>query len=409
MEFDYKASFFADKALIVDKKTGICLKMDLDKYNSCSQDEILQKLRSINDMGIFSLPYEKISVNTAYIFVTNNCNLYCQFCSMRSDNKKIEKINLLWSEIGENLIQQLKEINPRKIIISGGEPLLLKELPEILEEIKKEIGAKVILQSNGWLLTGDRIAQIQGNIDSIELSTSHVIYNDNLESILKILKGYNTETVLTFVYEREEDCERMKKIIDLAARYETDFLLHFVDYAGSAADNNYLLLDADSRLKIYHEFAKYLIEKGYTEKSFAEGLFVPIMPSHPCSAYGKMVAVYPNGNIYMCHSLVSEKFMLGNLADVTSIKDNLDQARSSEEIKSCFDINNNQKCKECKFNIICGGFCPNISKIESLQNCSLKKIMYIFNLFFFKLNNSNKQNLENFISFCENQKYIPYL
>lgn len=53
MEFDYKASFFADKALIVDKKTGICLKMDLDKYNSCSQDEILQKLRSINDMGIF--------------------------------------------------------------------------------------------------------------------------------------------------------------------------------------------------------------------------------------------------------------------------------------------------------------------------------------------------------------------
>lgn len=409
MEFEYKTSVFLDKVVIVDKKTGICLKMNLDKYNSCSKDDILQKLASINEMGVFSIPYEEILVNTAYIFVTNNCNLRCEFCSMRSNNEKIEKVNLAWSEIGENLIKQLKKLKPRKIIISGGEPLLLKELPEILAKIKKEIGSKVILQTNGRLLNRNKISEIQSNINSVELSTSHVIDNDSLENTLKILKTYNIEIVLTFIYEKEEDNYRMKRLIDLAAKYDTDFLLHFVDYAGSAADNDYLFLNSNSRLKVYYEFAKYLIKKRYIKKRFAEGLFVPIVPSHPCSAYGKMVAIFPNGNVYMCHSLINEKFMLGNLSNLINLQDNLAQVRDDKEIKDCFDLRNNQKCLECKFNIICGGFCPNISNIESMQDCYLRKIMYVFNLFFFKHNNSSEENLRSFMNYCENKMYIPYL
>lgn len=409
MEFDYKTSVFFDKAVIVDKKTGICFKMDLDKFNSNSEDDIVQKLISINKMGVFSASYKKVSVNTAYVFVTNNCNLRCDFCSMRSNNEEIEKINLAWSEVGEKLIRQLRELRPRKIIISGGEPLLLKELPEILMKMKKEVGSRVILQSNGRFLTEKKVDEIQSNIDSIEISTSHITDYDSLENTLKLLKRNNIDIVLTFIYEREKDKYRMRNVVDLAAKYETDFLLHFVDYAGSAADNNYTFLDSETRLKVYYEFAEYLLEKGYAEKQFAAGLFMPIMPSHPCSAYGKMVAIFPNGNAYMCHSLVYEKFKLGNLADVTSLKDNLEQVRNNEEIRNCFELSNTPKCLECKFNIICGGFCPNISKIENMQDCYLRKIMYIFNLFFYKQNSTNEENLRNFMTYCENKKYLPYL
>lgn len=80
----------------------------------------------------------------------------------------------------------------------------------------------------------------------------------------------------------------------MAAYYDADFLLHFVDYAGSAADRGYPLLNYQERLKVYCYFAKYIIEKGYTNKRFAGIKAAMILVDPKCgSEYGITYKIPP--------------------------------------------------------------------------------------------------------------------
>ena len=79
--------------------------------------------------------------------------------------------------------------------------------------------------------------------------------------------------MLTFTYQNEKEKMLLREIIDMAAYYDADFLLHFVDYAGSAADRGYPLLNYQERLKVYCYFAKYIIEKAIRINVFAGNLF----------------------------------------------------------------------------------------------------------------------------------------
>ncbi|MDD5696718.1 MAG: radical SAM protein [Candidatus Pacebacteria bacterium] len=90
------------------------------------------------------------------IHVIENCNLRCVYClsnapfiNEKNDNGK-EKLSL--DEIKNN-IKQAKELGIKVVSITGsGEPLLYKNLKELIEFIK-ELGLGVVLFTNGLLLT----------------------------------------------------------------------------------------------------------------------------------------------------------------------------------------------------------------------------------------------------------------
>ena len=409
MSIEYRYSNFGEKVLIVDSKDGICLKMSKEKFDLVGHEGIEKELTEIKNQGIVPTAYMNDKVNTVYLFVTNRCNLKCEFCSMRSNNNSIKKLDLDWNSFNASFFKKIKDLSPRKIIISGGEPLLFKDLPILLRKLNEETESKIIIQSNGWLLTSEIIEQIKGLVHSFEISTSHFKDLKRLKDLAREMKESSLDLVLTFIYEKEKDLSNMKVIMDIAAEYDANFLLHFVDYAGSAADNEHTILDSKSRLNVYYKFCEYILLKGYADKRFAEGLFVPIMPSHPCSAYGKMAAFFPDGNIYMCHSLQEEKYHLCSIDDNENVVEQINRKKVDESIKKLFDVNQNEKCKNCKFNLICGGFCPNLLSKETLQDCELRKIMYVFNIFFFDYNKTPHNNLESFKLFCEKKEYEEYL
>ena len=144
------------------------------------------------------------------------------------------------------------------------------------------INTKIIVQTNATLLTEKTIKSLNGIINSIEISTAHYKNTEQLKEKIALLNKYKIDVVLTFTYQNEKEKMLIREIIDMAAYYDADFLLHFVDYAGSAADRGYPLLNYQERLKVYCYFAKYIIEKGYTNKRFAGNLFHAVELSHPC-------------------------------------------------------------------------------------------------------------------------------
>lgn len=98
-------------------------------------------------------PGHKIGPLSADISVTSRCNYKCFFCRHHSKLSNIKhKTEELSSDVIDNLFKDLIELKVREILFSGhGEPLLVKQLPELIKKYSKKI--KVKLLSNGSTLS----------------------------------------------------------------------------------------------------------------------------------------------------------------------------------------------------------------------------------------------------------------
>ncbi|WP_424358523.1 radical SAM protein [Methanocella sp. MCL-LM] len=104
---------------------------------------------------------------TGFIYeVTAACNNRCLYCyNVWKCHGRPTPGDLPASEWAKITGKLQRESSVRLITVSGGEPLLRKDLPEILGDIKaRHINVNLI--TNGTLLTGDNVA---GTIDSVSM------------------------------------------------------------------------------------------------------------------------------------------------------------------------------------------------------------------------------------------------
>lgn len=86
---------------------------------------------------------QKARIKDVVLAVTYNCNSRCRMCNIW---QKTDNINSLGKDELLNLPENLENIN-----ISGGEPFLRADLPELIGAIKKRCPkAKVIISTNGF-------------------------------------------------------------------------------------------------------------------------------------------------------------------------------------------------------------------------------------------------------------------
>ena len=110
-------------------------------------------------------------INYARISVTDRCNLRCRYCMPESGVRKLPHDEILRIEEIIRVADLLARLGIRKIRLTGGEPLLRKNLPALVRELKKLRGIEqVTLTTNGVLL--ERFARdlISSGIDGINVS-----------------------------------------------------------------------------------------------------------------------------------------------------------------------------------------------------------------------------------------------
>ncbi len=99
--------------------------------------------------------------------LTKACNLNCRHCSVSAGKKLYNELSL--EEIFV-ILNQLKKLNIKKIELTGGEPLLRKDLFAIIKYAKKK-GFIVKLLTNGSLLTKKMLKKLENcNLDKIAVS-----------------------------------------------------------------------------------------------------------------------------------------------------------------------------------------------------------------------------------------------
>src|SRR5579872_30406 len=87
------------------------------------------------------------------ISVTDRCNIRCFYCMPEHNVKFVERAEILSFEEIERLVRVAASLGVRKIRITGGEPLVRKDLPVLIEKLGRIPGIEdVALTTNGVLL-----------------------------------------------------------------------------------------------------------------------------------------------------------------------------------------------------------------------------------------------------------------
>ena len=97
--------------------------------------------------------------------ITGNCNLNCTYCR----EKRTDSLPDLDFETIKSIIDQFADIKAKMVTIAGGEPLMYKKLPDVLEYLKGKVEV-IGITTNGTLVSGKNIPYLKEYVDGVQVS-----------------------------------------------------------------------------------------------------------------------------------------------------------------------------------------------------------------------------------------------
>jgi GTP 3',8-cyclase len=161
------------------------------------------------------------------IAVTGACNLRCAYCSPDDLNVCEKGGQLSFKRIIE-IIQASAKIGFSKLRLTGGEPLVRKDIVSIVKAAKSTGGiAHIGMTTNGTLLADKVAALRKAGMDSINISL------DTLDPVTyrEITRGGNLQDVLDGIAAaKQEDFSHIKINTVVGTGTDPDDLRHIQDY-----------------------------------------------------------------------------------------------------------------------------------------------------------------------------------
>jgi radical SAM protein with 4Fe4S-binding SPASM domain len=259
--------------------------------------------------------------------VTNRCNAACPFCESSSGKAHTDELT---HEEARLLIQQLRTMKVRRLILSGGEPLMRPDLCELME-YANQCNIALGLVTNGWFVPEmvSRLLRLKFFMYFTSIDGEPAFHNrirglDNgYEHALKGLDLFTrmrvpVRIVNTVVHPGNIlQLESMVKVI--ANSGATSWRLTPASKVGRAAGRaNYDL----SREQLGY-LASFIREKRKTlnvdfgESHMYLGCFAKGHTGHPffCGAGLTRCSIMPNGAVMGCHQAFDLSLSEGNIRD----------------------------------------------------------------------------------------------
>ncbi|MFC2071765.1 radical SAM protein [Chloroflexota bacterium] len=307
-----------------------------------------------------------ISPKFAGVSVTHNCNSKCVTCNMWR-SKSVNELSLM--EL-EGALIQLKDIGVVSVGFDGGEPLLRKDLPQIVEKAHQLKFEKISLTTNGLLLTKEKaenlilkgLTSIGVSIDGIGETHDFIrgvrgAYKKSVTALEELVGLRDSKypeldlgmgTILA-----KPTIEEMPQLVDLAHRLAITFSLQLVDNSPilfRGIDMTSLWIEeqnkVDELINALHNLKKVnpaLKSCSHTRLEYARKYFIdPKREDIPCYLGYLVIYIDAHGEVYSgCWALGS----LGNLREKS-----LKEIISSQEYKSRVQAMFRKECPGCSCN-----------------------------------------------------------
>jgi radical SAM protein with 4Fe4S-binding SPASM domain len=314
---------------------------------------------------------------------TGACNLNCLYCNVNACMKPSPG-ELSTSE-ALNLVDQVYEFGSQWFGLKGGEPLVRKDIFEIIGHARS-LGLRVCLLTNGYFVDGD----IYDNLVKYDVYTSVSI--DGPEKVTDILRGKGSyKAALSAIKKLSEggilnglsmaatsiNYKEAEHIFNLADEYGARFVWfnHLVP-SGRAHENVHLeptpeqyewflnnVYDLTKR-KYKNDFGFHIhcpfyarIVKQRDPDNFPEWYKNEFTGKCIYFLFGGYLSVLENGDVIPC--FYSEGLKIGNIKEKT-LCELWEEVKKSEFYPQLQDPKNLKgKCGGCEYRDICGGGCRN--------------------------------------------------
>ncbi len=231
------------------------------------------------------------------------CNFRCEHCSVKGFQGKNDKRSFTIEDVKE-LSRQADEMGLAHIVITGGEPLVFKDLDELVKAIDPK-KFYITSDSNGWLLDDEKAKHLKSiGIDKIQLSLDsldaeeHDAFRNAKGSHARAMKAIDAaknaglNIILSTVVTKQRI--RTQEFIDYLEFAKSKDVGTFVTYAkpvGAWEGHFECLVDKDDM-----EYMRGL-EKKYN-------VFTHLTPSYGmdlgCIAVKRMVSITQYGDVMPC-------------------------------------------------------------------------------------------------------------
>lgn len=181
--------------------------------------------------------------------VTDRCNLRCKYCMPEEEYAWLPRETLLTFEEMTTLTRLFTELGADKVRLTGGEPLLRRDLPILIKMLRRNTSlTEIALTTNGVLLAAEADAFYDAGLHRVTVSLDtlkperfkaltkrdaldHVLAG--IEAVLRIgFKGLKLDTVVMRGYNDDE----LADLIEYGKRVEAE--VRFIEYmdVGGATD-----------------------------------------------------------------------------------------------------------------------------------------------------------------------------
>ena len=192
------------------------------------------------------------------ISVTDRCNFRCRYCMPREifgpDHAFLPRAEILTFEEIERLARIFARLGTRKIRLTGGEPLLRRELPTLIAMLRPIPGLDITLTTNGALLAAQAAALAAAGLDRVTVSLDSLddavfrAMNDAEFPVAKVLAGIDAAAAAGLHPVKVNAVVRRSvndhTIVDLARHFQgTGHILRFIEYMDVGRTNGWRLDD----------------------------------------------------------------------------------------------------------------------------------------------------------------------
>ncbi len=246
--------------------------------------------------------------------LTYACPLQCPYCANPLEYEKYK--NELSTEEWIRVLTEARKMGAVQLGFSGGEPLVRKDLPELIQEAHK-LGYYTNLITSGYNLTEKKIISLkEAGLDHIQISiqassedlNNYIAGTESFQEkkeVAKLVKKQGYPMVLCVVIHRL-NIHQMEDILEMAIELGADYVeLANTQYNGWALLNRDMLLPTREQFEkaeaIAHRYQEQLLGKMkiyYVVPDYYEG-----RPKACMNGWGTtFLTITPDGQALPCHS-----------------------------------------------------------------------------------------------------------
>ncbi|WP_449314867.1 radical SAM protein [Rubneribacter sp.] len=351
-----------------EQGAAVCARMfeeDVPEQDVSAVDPAL--LEHLVRGGFFDRPLQDDKVASAYLHVTQRCNLACAGCySLDAQRNALADAPL---DDVLHAVDELAQAGAARVIVSGGEPFLREDLPDIAAHAKRAGIANVTVLSNGTCISDAALERLAPHVDCVSVSFDGCSadapapirgaqrFEELADAVRRVRKAGIPAHIIPTAHAKNvgELPEYVRLAEDLGA--SLNFSLLSCEPEGELAS----LLPGEEELRALGR-SLLTLGGGKPLSAMDAPVGVNLTVRNGCGAGFRTLSVAADGTVYPCHMLHRPEFAMGNA--FTGLLADALRSKVSRMFRD-LDVQEYEGCSSCRYMRICGGGCRARSLFES--------------------------------------------